>query len=163
AFDVSRAMASIERWRLALVGDGPPMLTRAGEQFLTRRGFVTSDTLEFLASAIDDLNAREAFRRATIIIIAEFTDASAEGQLVEHARTLVPPAFERAVDARLAARLLAAASALAARLGRGEPAGCVAEEILAVQLIEIANELLVENEAQLGEDAAREAADKLRH
>jgi hypothetical protein len=161
---VTEALSSIERWGLALFGDGeqPPLLLHAGEQFLTRRGDVSSDTLEFLSSPIDDLNAREALRRAGSPLVDEFGAAIADGHGIEHACELVPPAFSAAVDATLATRLHAAMSALMVRLANGDPAGCVAEEMLAVSLLREAEALLRDREQELGEDEVDHAVGELR-
>jgi hypothetical protein len=62
---------------------------------------------------------------------------------------LVPPAFAQAVDESLALNLFAASVALMAHLSDGRPASCVAEEIVAVQLIEEArSDLEVSHEKQ---------------
>jgi hypothetical protein len=161
---VSQAQTAAEQWGLALPpaeGEGA-MLLHAGEQFLTRHGRVAADTLEFLASSINDLNSREALRRAGTILIDELLDAFAGEHAVEHAQELVPPGFREAVDRPLAARLFAAASALIARLADGHAAGCVAEEIVTVRLLEIAEQLLAENEQAIGEAATAHAIDELR-
>ena len=163
-FVVEEALASIDRWRLALTDreSGPPMLLDAGRQFLARRGHVPRETLDFLASPLDDLNAREALRRAGFILLDDLTEALEQQSLVEHAQDVVPPAFREAVDQRLAVRLYAAASALMARLSDGSPAGCVAEEILAVRLLQIAEALIEDREDDLGRDAAQAAVAELR-
>src|SRR2546421_64247 len=67
------------------------------------------------------------------------------------------PAFASAVDEALALDLFAAAVALLARLSAGHPAGCDAEEILAVGLIEHATAQL-EMRADNGELTEAEAA-----
>jgi hypothetical protein len=161
---VEQALASIDQWGLALLPSehGPPLLLDAGRQFVRRGGRVPSDALNFLSRPIDDLDAREALRRAGAILVGEFTDALCDGTLVEHARSVVPPAFRGAVDMQLAAALSACASALMARLAAGHPAGCVAEEILTVRLIEIAEELLEAAEDRLGAEATANAIGELR-
>jgi hypothetical protein len=144
---VREALADVQRWALVLpevkVGDELP---RAGRQFLARQGRIAVGTLEFLAPYVGDLNAREALRRAGSVVIDDLIEGAASGDLVERMRWLVPPAFAEAVDGALAARLFAAASALMARLASGEPAACVAEEIVAVRLISEAHELLAMND-----------------
>jgi hypothetical protein len=126
---------------LGLVLDGlreglPPILPRAGRQFLARDGDADHDVLGFLPRVIDDLNAREALLVAGTLVVDEFRVALLRGAAVEHAQQLVPPAFITAVDDRLALDLFAAAVALMARLSDGAPAGCVAEEIMSVGLME---------------------------
>jgi hypothetical protein len=168
-FDVSSetvemAIETLERWGLALAGGelGPPMLLGAGAQFLARHGRVPLETLDFLPGVIDDLNAREALRRASFMLLDEFTHAIAAGDVVEHVREqVVPPAFAAAVDVRLATRMYAAASALIARLSAGHPAGCVAEEIVAVALMQEAEAILDVNE-ELSESDVKQATPELR-
>jgi hypothetical protein len=114
----------------------PPILREAGRQFLARRGAVPAEVLWFLPQTIDDLHARQALLAGGSTMVDEFRAALLAGRAVDHARGLVPDAFEPAVDERLAIDLFAAAVALMARLSAGEPAGSVAEEILAVELMD---------------------------
>ena len=154
---------------LGLVLDGleeglPPILPRAGRQFLARDGDADHDVLGFLPRVIDDLNAREALLVAGTPVVDQFRVALLRGAAVEHAQQLVPPTFITPVDDRLALDLFAAAVALMARLSDGAPAGCVAEEIISVGLIEEARAWL---EMRCGEgefDEAEEhaASDELR-
>jgi hypothetical protein len=141
-----------------------PMLLAAGHQFLARRGEVDPSVLRFLPRVIDDLNAREALLTAGTILVDEFRAALLDGDPVDHAKDLVPPAFVTAVDHRLAVNLFAASVALMARLSSDTPAGCVAEEIIAVNLIEEARALLeAQHEAgELTEVEERAAATELR-
>jgi hypothetical protein len=120
--------------------------------------------LSFLPAVIDDLNAREALLVAGTILVDEFRAALVNGDPVDYARALVPPAFVAAVDERLAVDLFAAAVALMARLSEGAPAGCVAEEIMAVRLIEEARALLDlrQEQGELNRDAGRAAGEELR-
>lgn len=113
-----------------------PMLLNAGRQYLARRGDVPQEVLRFLPRVVDDLNARDALIHAGTILVDEFRDRLLNGAGVEHAAELVPPAFTHAVDAPLALNLFAAAVALMAHLSNGRQAECVAEEIIAVQLLE---------------------------
>jgi hypothetical protein len=142
----------------------PPMLLTSGRQLLARRGDVEHEILSFLPRVIDDLNARKALLVAGTILVDEFRAALVDGDPVEHARTLVPPAFTRAVNERLAVDLFAASVALVARLSDGVPAGCVAEEIIAVALIGQARVWLglERDEGRLGEDDEHAASDELR-
>jgi hypothetical protein len=141
----------------------PPMLLTAGRQFLARRGHVEHDILTFLPRVIDDLNAREALLVAGTILVDEFRATLVDGNPVEHARALVPPAFATAVDQRLAVDLFAATVALVARLSDGAPAGCVAEEIIAVALMDEARVWLElwRDEGRLDEDEERAASEEL--
>lgn len=157
---VRDALTTMRLWGLIAPRDEPsdsPLLS-AGEQFLARDGRVPHDTLAFLPTHVDDLNAREALRRAGVVLVDEFVDALRYDRLVEHACEVVPPAFIPAVDIDLSGRLLAATSALMVRLAQGEPAGCVAEEIIAVRLIERAEVLLEENGRLSAVDTERAVA-----
>ena len=159
-------LEQLEALGLVLTGldDGlAPRLLSAGRQFLARRGDVEQDVVSFLPRVIDDLNAREALLAAGTIIVDEFRAALVDGDPVDHARALIPPAFTTAVDERLAVDLFAATAALMARLSDGAPAACVAEEIMAVGLIEEARgwlELRRET-GELDDDAARAASEEL--
>ena len=155
--------------RMGLLNSGldegrPPMLLNAGRQYLTQRGLVTHEVLYFLPSVIDDLHARDALIHAGVILVDEFRYQLLHGDAVEHAAELVPPAFAQAVDQALALNLFAAAVALMTRLAEGSPAGCVAEEIMAVGLIENAKSWLeLRRERQeLTESEAALAAGELR-
>ena len=119
-----------------------PFVTSVGRQYLQRRGDVPDDALVFLARFVDDLDARAALLEGCTAVIDEFSGAMASGNGVEHARRVVPSAFAAAVDERLAVRLFAAAVALTTRLAEDKRAGCVAEEILAVSVIEAARDHL---------------------
>lgn len=123
-------------------GGTTPALTRAGEQFLELRGDVPHDALFFLPELIDDLHARAALLAAGTELVEVFRAALGDGSGVEHARGLVPPAFAEAVDERMTYNLFAAVVALPVRLAVGDPPGCLAEEILAVRLVEIARRAL---------------------
>jgi hypothetical protein len=116
--------------------DRPPILTRAGSQYLARKGRVDPDVLGFLPRYVDDLNARSALLDRGTVLVDEFSIAILDGRLVEHACDLAPAAFAQAIDERIALDLFAAAVALIARLSCGVAAGCVAEEIVAVSLLE---------------------------
>jgi hypothetical protein len=113
-----------------------PLLLDAGRQFLAARGEVSWDVLHFLPRLIDDLHARQALIHGGVVLVDEFRYQHLNGDPIAHAAELVPPAFAEAVGEALALDLFAAAVALMARLSAGHPAGCVAEEILAVRLIE---------------------------
>ena len=146
---------------LALPAEGrvPPLLLTAGEQYLQRRGAVSDDTLLFLSRWIDDLDAREALRQGTHALVGELHAAFTNGDPVDVARSMVPPAFEAAIDRPLAARLYAAAAALAARLGEGAPPACVAEEVLLVWVVGYAESVLQESDLPM--DRIEEACGEL--
>lgn len=127
------------------VGVGvPPLLLRAGRQYLRARGGVRPEVLAFAPRVIDDLHAREALLEASAVLVNDFGDAIAEGNAVAFAISIVPPEARRGVTTRLAIALYAAAVALIARLVDGEPAACVAEEVLAVALLNEARSWLYE-------------------
>jgi hypothetical protein len=121
---------------------GSPILLRAGRQYLQRGGRVDRRVLEYLPHTINDLHAREALLRAGTTLVDQFRAATLAGSGVEHAQTIVPEGFERAITPRIALDLYGAAIALTVRLSNEAPAGCVAEEILAVELIEEARDRL---------------------
>jgi hypothetical protein len=95
-------------------------------------------------------------------LVDEFRFAINNGHGAEHAAEIVPPAFAEAVDDRMALELFAAVVALMARLSAGVPAGCVAEEILAVRLMD-QGEVWLEMRVEKGElskgDAERAAGE----
>jgi hypothetical protein len=164
--DTSEAVIRMDISQLSALGlvlDGleegrPPMLLAAGRQFLARRGDVDHEVLGFLPRVVDDLNAREALLVAGTILVDEFRVSLLDGDPVEHARELVPPAFTGAVDKRLALDLFAASVALMARLSDGAPAGCVAEEVIAFALMEEARVSLEMRREQGELDGAEERA-----
>lgn len=153
---VEHELELLEHRRLALTGE-PPVLLNAGRQYLAREGRVPHAVLSFLPRSIDDLDARAALLTAGTILVDEFRGAILAGRGAEHAVELVPPAFAAAVDDRLALGLYSAAVALMARLSSGDPAGCVAEEIMAVALIEQA-QVGLEMATELGELSPEDAA-----
>jgi hypothetical protein len=116
-----------------------PILLNAGRQYLALAGEVEVAVLSFLPSVIDDLHARRALLHAGTVLVDEFRAALLTRGGVDYAREIVPPAFVPAVDERLALDLFAAAVALTARLSAGQPAACVAEEVLAVALLQEAH------------------------
>ena len=152
----------IEHRGLALSGleEGlHPILLNAGRQYLALAGEIDAAALTYLPSVINDLHARRALLRGGVVLVDEFRAALLSGGGVEHAQDIVPPAFAPAVDERLALNLFAAAVALTARLSDGHPAGCVAEEILAVTLLEEARAWLeMERDTHVLDRATMDAA-----
>jgi hypothetical protein len=75
----------------------------------------------------------------------------------------VPDAFTPAITQRVAIDLFAASVALMARLSDNEPAGCVAEEVIAVAVMDEARGLLrlSADRGDLTPDVARAAIDEL--
>jgi hypothetical protein len=135
----------VEDVGLALTGlkePGSPILLRAGRQYLRHGGRVDERVLEYLPHTIDDLHAREALMRAGTTLVHRFRAATLAGRGVQHAQAIVPEGFARAITPRIALDLYGAAIALTVRLSNEAPAGCVAEEILAVELIEAARDWL---------------------
>jgi hypothetical protein len=113
-----------------------PIVTDAGREYPAAGGDVPEEELLFLPHAIQSLIARRALLQAGTVLVDEFRCAHLEGNGVAHARSLVPEAFTAVVDDQMALNLYSAAVALMARLSAEQPAGCVAEEIIAVGLIE---------------------------
>jgi hypothetical protein len=142
----------------------PPILRNAGRQYLALQGSVDRSVLQFLAQVIDDLHARRALPEAGTIVVDEFRAAILEGRAVAHGRGLVPEAFAPAVTDRIGIDLFAASIALMARLSDNEPAGCVAEEIVAVTLLDEARTwlLMQADRLVLTAEEARAAAEELR-
>jgi hypothetical protein len=101
------------------------------------------------------LTAREALITAGTTLIDTFRAELLDGRGVTYAQEIVPPAFAKAVDDALALNLFAASVALIVRLCDGHPAGCLAEEIVAVSLIEEAKTWL-EIQTDLGHIIPRE-------
>jgi hypothetical protein len=132
---------------------------------LARKREWSHDVLNFLPVYIDDLYARQALIHGGIALVDEFRYQLLKGRGVEHAREqLVPPAFAEAIDDAIALDLFAAAVALMARLSGDSPAGCLAEEIIAVALLEEANAQLgmgVEK-GDISEEEAEHARGELR-
>lgn len=139
-----------------------PHLTTAGSQYLAAKGEIPAEILYFLPGTLDDLNARRALVVGGGILVDEFRYALLQGDGVEHAKQLVPDAFVGAVDEGLALNLFAAAVALMARLSSNSPAGCLAEEIIAVALLREASawmDMQAEDGALSIEEAERASAE----
>lgn len=148
-------------------GDGyghVPILLHAGTQYLAARGNVPLADVAFLSDVIDDLHARAALRIGATVLVDQFRGAAIGGEVVDHARRVVPPAFATAVDLPIATNLFAAAVALTVRLGLGHPAGSLAEEILSVEILDIAaGHLEAQHLAgELSADEAEHARQELR-
>jgi hypothetical protein len=133
-------LEQLARFGLVSLGDefdSVPLLLRAGRQYLARDGAVSYWELRFLARTIDDLLARKALLRAGTAVVGEFRDRILSGKGLHYAADeMVPPAFAPAVDERLALDLYAASVSLMARLSADQPAACVAEEIVAVAVMD---------------------------
>lgn len=162
----AEACEFIETKGLGSLGDEtfPAEVRRAGEQYLALKGEVDRSILAFLPDYVDDLNARRALISAGTVLVDEFQDALLKGRGVGFAQDLIPEAFKTAVTERLALDLYSAAVALMVRLSDGEPAGCVGEEIVAVELMGRAESWL---EMEVGSgvttaEEAEEAAPELR-
>jgi hypothetical protein len=167
ASELEMRLQQIDARGLAFSGldlEGPPILLKAGRQYLALEGDIAPDALTFLARQIDDLHARQALLQAGTVLVDEFRVALLQGRGVAHAQELVPEAFVEAIDERQAVDLFSAAVALMARLSAEEPAGCVAEEVVSVALIEHAQAWL-EMQAGVGDldaEAATSAAGEVR-
>jgi hypothetical protein len=141
----------------------PPLLLRAGRQYLAKAGDVSDDVLAFLPHTVDDLVAREALLTAGTVVVDEFRLALLNGRGIEHARELVPAAFAEAVTESMALDLYAAAVALMVRLSHEERAGCLGEEILSVVLINEAVALIdPQTDADFSEEDVDVASEELR-
>jgi hypothetical protein len=152
---IEMLLEHLDHWGLVMLAPAdepelPPLLTRAGSQFLAMKGNVRDEVLSFLPGIIDDLHARDALISGGTVLVDEFRYQVVKGSTVDHAASLVPGAFEGAVDDEIAINLFAAAVALMARLSCGKPAGCLAEEIMAVALLENAT-IWLEMKADRGE------------
>lgn len=169
---VSPPTAQVDLEQLAVLGlvalgdtvDPSPLLLKAGRQYLARDGAVPCWEMRFLATTIDDLVARAALLHAGTIVVDEFRDQILSGGGVEYAANmLVPRAFASAVDDRIALDLYSASVSLMTRLSADEPAGCVAEEIIAVALISKAKAWLemLESDGEISPEEARAAADEM--
>lgn len=160
-FAIRSACAYADATGLAhLAGGDPaylPRLMHAGRQYLALRGDVGHDVLAFLPLTVDDLHARRALLQAGALLVDEFRHAVLAGRAKSHAAGLVPRAFAEVVTERIAVDLFAAAVALMARLEAEQPAACVAEEMLAAELIEHADSWL-SIEAEQGVLPAADAA-----
>lgn len=141
-------------------GDGPVMVTAAGRQLIERGGEADASTLVFLAEWVDDLYAREALVVSADELVSHMHAAMVIGEAEDFFRDFVPPAFSLAVDADLSVRMFEAATGLVARLGAGRAAGCLAEEIVAVRLIESAEDWLAvwTDEERITEQEAKVAS-----
>ena len=156
----------LEGWGLMLGGleEGlPPILREAGRQYLALQGSVDPAVLGFLPFVIDDLHARRALLDAGTIVVDEYRAALLDGRAVAQAQELVPEAFAPAITERVVIDLFAASVALMARLSDNEPAGCVAEEVIAVALMDEARGLLQlsADRGDLTPDVARAATNAL--
>lgn len=142
----------------------PPILWSVARQFLQRRGDVDMTILNFLPATIDNLDAREALIDGGSVLVDEFRYAVRNGTAVVHARELVPRAFAEAITEAIAFDLYASAIALMVRLSEGSPAGCVGEEIIAVQLLAEARSWLElrRDTGQLTNEQVESAEDALR-
>lgn len=152
-YEIRARAQLIERYGLAYSGWGEvdePFLRDSGRQYLKLKGQVDSDILRFLPVHVDDLNARRALLRGGSVLVDEFRYAISRRDGPAFAREIAPPAFAPLVDDAVALDLFAAAVALMARLSAGAPAGCVAEEIVAISLIGRA-EAWLDMEHDLGE------------
>ena len=140
----------------------PWRLTRAGHQFLGRGGEVEHSLLAFLPQTIDDLNARCALMRGAILLVSQFRDAVLDGRARHYAAALVPDAFRSSVDDPIALDLYAAAVGLIVRLEAEQPPACMAEHLLARQIVANADVKLeadVEHGRLKEEDAAAARAE----
>ena len=156
----------LEGWGLMLGGleEGlPPILREAGRPYLALQGSVDPAVLGFLPFVIDDLHARRALLDAGTIVVDEYRAALLDGRAVAQAQELVPEALAPAITERVVIDLFAASVALMARLSDSEPAGCVAEEVIAVAVMDEARGSLQlsADRGDLTPDVARAAINEL--
>lgn len=138
--------------------DLPPMLLRGGRQYLQLKGEVDPDVVRYLSKFIDDLDARELLRDAGEWVREELSFAVRMGWGRDVLRDrFIPPRFKMEATDELAARFLDAATSLQTRLSNSQPAGCMAEEILAVRQMERA-EFYFDSMVADGECSAEAAA-----
>ena len=161
--EVSERLDWLLAYGLVDEGDPVPVLLTAGRQYLRERGTTEPEVLRFLPEVFDDLNARRAVLAGGSLLVEDLAAGVAAGVGVELTCSLVPAVFVPAVTERVAVDLFAAAVALVARLSEGAPAACVAEEVLAVELLRHASAWL-DRQVDLGElgtDAAQAATTEL--
>jgi hypothetical protein len=154
--DVRERLVRLVSYGLLEADDPVPVLLTAGRQYLREKGATEPEVLRFLPEVFDDLNARRAVLAGGSMLVEELAAAVTSGVGVELARSLVPAVFAPAVTERVAVDLFAAAVALVARLAEGAPAACVAEEVLAVELLRHASGWL-DLQVDLGELDADDA------
>lgn len=140
--------------------DGPPMLTKAGQQYIEREGQVGLGVLQYLPRYMPNLKSREAMIEASSRLLQQYGQAIAEGKGEKYTQNILPPAFRPAVSPGLSARMYAAAAASITRLSDQEPAGCVAEEVVAARIMQQAAEL-IEQEVTQGVSEAQEAEEAI--
>jgi hypothetical protein len=133
--EVDERLECLESYGLLDEEEPVPVLLTAGRQYLREKGATEPEVLRFLPEVFDDLNARRAVLAGGSMLVEELAAGVAAGVGVELARSLVPAVFAPAVTERVAVDLFAAAVALVARLAESAPAACVAEEVLAVELL----------------------------
>jgi hypothetical protein len=148
--EVSDRLDWLSSYGLVDEGDPVPVLLTAGRQYLRERGMTEPEVLRFLPGVFDDLNARRAVLAGGSLLVEDLAAGVAAGVGVELTCSLVPAVFVPAVTERVAVDLFAAAVALVARLSEGAPAACVAEEVLAVELLRHASAWL-DRQVDLGE------------
>jgi hypothetical protein len=156
----------LERMGLVLRGpapEDPPLLLRAGRQYLAARGQVDKRTLRFMTTVFDDLNTRAAYLDASVALSKHFKEAVLDGRAEAFARELVPPAFSVAMTKIIALDLFQGTVVLLTRLSAGQPAACVAEEVVAIAILEQARRRLDElaDEGQLDAADAEQASEEL--
>lgn len=162
-FSTSEVLAAIHGAGLAICDaedepDLPPKLLRSGRQYLQLRGEVDPDVVRYLPQFIDDLDARELLRDAGEWVREELSFAVRMGWGRDVLRDrFIPPRFKMEATDELAVRFLDAATSLQTRLSNGQPAGCMAEEILAVRQMERA-EFYFDSMVADGECSAEDAA-----
>ncbi|MBJ7457548.1 MAG: hypothetical protein JHD02_00020 [Thermoleophilaceae bacterium] len=117
-------------------------LSDAGSQFLTEPSRFPDSVLGFMGQTVFDLHARSALVRAGREFAQEYQEQLGSGRGAEYVKGLLPEGFAVVADEQMAAALFGSLTALLARLSSNEPAACIAEEIVAVTLLERASDAL---------------------
>lgn len=111
-------------------------------QFLGRPGAFDRDTIGFLGGAIDDLWARRALLDAGNVVVESLAlDVLSTGS-PSFLPGILPGQLAHLSDKSLALRFYGAGVSLMTNLSAGRPASSFAEEICAVFLVDMAEELL---------------------
>jgi hypothetical protein len=119
----------------SMTGTAPRLVT-AGRQYLRRRGEVEPELLGFLPKLIEDLEARRALLEAGAELVDEFRLAVHCRSEAVYVRQLLPACSAERLDRGLAINLFAAAISLLSRLSCAARPACLAEEMIALALLE---------------------------
>lgn len=143
--EAEKVVRAWERWGLvSAVSDQQRVEVEKGTgQYLAYPDQFPDDVLGFVPVWIRDLWARKSMLQAGFELVDEL-----RGELVDPGgempafRSLLPSPFRNGVDRLLALNMFASAVSLMTNLSSSSPAGCVAEEISALSLIERSQRIL---------------------